>query len=135
MKVWIRTCQECGHKQKAKEPKLNEVLSDNYRNSACRKCKSEALDYGSEMEISDIIKQSSEQRRKDESDWFNEHAPIKEFQIKRENSYVQYGVWDSTSNEDFLVFFKSSPESKYSFQHKIVIEKEIVRELYKLLEN
>ena len=42
--MWYRTCQECGHVQTAIEPKK---LTDSYRNSKCRKCKSEALDYGS----------------------------------------------------------------------------------------
>ena len=44
---WVRTCQECGHKQKAKQPDPNKPLSDSYRNSKCRKCGSEGLDYGS----------------------------------------------------------------------------------------
>lgn len=42
---WIRTCQECGHSQKAVRPKNGE-LTNSYANSKCRSCKSEALDYG-----------------------------------------------------------------------------------------
>ncbi len=47
MSDFIRTCQECGHKQKAKPPNPNKELTDSYRNSKCKKCHSEALDYGS----------------------------------------------------------------------------------------
>lgn len=43
---WFRTCQACGHVQTAIKPAQDEP-SDSYRNSKCRKCKSEALDYGS----------------------------------------------------------------------------------------
>lgn len=48
---WVRKCQECGHKQAAKEPSL--PLTESYRNSKCRKCKSEALDYGDSNWIKD----------------------------------------------------------------------------------
>lgn len=48
--AWKRTCQECGHKQIAKEPDPTKDLSDSYRSSKCRRCKSEALDYGSNDE-------------------------------------------------------------------------------------
>jgi hypothetical protein len=44
--AWIRTCQECGHKQPAKPPA--EYKGDSWRDLKCRKCRSEALDYGSE---------------------------------------------------------------------------------------
>lgn len=47
--MWIRTCQECGHKQKAAKPSQDRELSDAYRNAKCRKCGSEALDYGKEQ--------------------------------------------------------------------------------------
>lgn len=43
---WVRTCQECGNKQEAKKPPQDKELSDAYCNAKCRKCKSEALDYG-----------------------------------------------------------------------------------------
>lgn len=46
--AWTRTCQEYGHKQTAKQPRLDRELSDSYRNSKCRACGSEALDYGSD---------------------------------------------------------------------------------------
>lgn len=42
---FIRTCQECGHKQKDRKPQGE--LKDSYLNRKCKKCKSEALDYGS----------------------------------------------------------------------------------------
>ena len=46
MDDWIRTCQECGHKQVSKPPA--EYKSEAWRNVKCKKCRSEALDYGSE---------------------------------------------------------------------------------------
>lgn len=45
-RVWIRTCQECGHKQKANRPSQDKELSLAYTEAKCKKCKSEALDYG-----------------------------------------------------------------------------------------
>lgn len=42
---WYRTCQECGHEQRAKQPAQGE-LTNSYANSKCRKCGSMALDYG-----------------------------------------------------------------------------------------
>lgn len=45
--MWIRTCQECGHKQEAKNP--SEFKNDKWRNLKCKKCKSEAMDYGCEQ--------------------------------------------------------------------------------------
>lgn len=42
---WFRKCQACGNVQTAVKPKGE--LTDSYRNSKCRRCKSEALDYGS----------------------------------------------------------------------------------------
>jgi len=43
---WIRTCQECGHKQEDKEPVYGKDITQAYMYRKCRKCKSEALDYG-----------------------------------------------------------------------------------------
>lgn len=43
---YIRTCQECGHKQVSKPPA--EYKSEAWRDVKCRKCKSMALDYGSQ---------------------------------------------------------------------------------------
>lgn len=42
--MWIRTCQECGHRQPSKPPA--DYKSDAWRDVKCRKCKSIALDYG-----------------------------------------------------------------------------------------
>lgn len=42
---YVRTCQECGHKQAMKDPALQQT--DNWREAKCRACKSESLDYGS----------------------------------------------------------------------------------------
>jgi hypothetical protein len=41
---FYRTCQECGHVQLAKDPQ--HMVSDAYCNAKCKRCKSEALDYG-----------------------------------------------------------------------------------------
>lgn len=46
--LFVRTCQECGHKQVANKPVYGSELRLAYCNAKCRKCKSEALDYGSE---------------------------------------------------------------------------------------
>lgn len=46
MSEWIRTCQECENKQEDKEPD-GVTKSDAYFNRKCKKCKSEALDFGS----------------------------------------------------------------------------------------
>lgn len=42
---WIRTCQECGHEQKAKPP--SEYKGDSWTELKCKRCKSPAMDYGS----------------------------------------------------------------------------------------
>ena len=46
MDKFIRTCQECGHKQEATPPNKDKELSTAYCNAKCKRCKSEALDYG-----------------------------------------------------------------------------------------
>lgn len=48
---WIRTCQECGYLQEDKKPEYGTEPSDAYCNRKCKKCKSEALNYGSEKEL------------------------------------------------------------------------------------
>lgn len=42
--MWARKCQECGHVQKANEPK--ETPTAAYTAAKCRRCRSESLDYG-----------------------------------------------------------------------------------------
>lgn len=49
-KIWMRTCQECGHKQISTKPNPDVELSDSYRNRKCRRCKSSSLDYGRELD-------------------------------------------------------------------------------------
>jgi hypothetical protein len=44
--AWVRTCQECGHKQQDAEPQVPGEMTSAYRDRKCKKCKSEALDYG-----------------------------------------------------------------------------------------
>lgn len=52
MYKFIRVCQECGHKQIAKDPKdYIQADKEAWRNTKCKKCKSEALNYGSYKEI------------------------------------------------------------------------------------
>lgn len=46
---FMRTCNACGHKQKANQPSRDKELTDAYRNAKCKACGSEALDYGSEQ--------------------------------------------------------------------------------------
>ena len=43
--MWARKCQECGHIQAATQPKSG-ASTQSYLNSKCRRCHSEALDYG-----------------------------------------------------------------------------------------
>jgi hypothetical protein len=57
---WVRVCQECGHIQSAIQPSPEKELSDSYRNSKCRKCKSESLDYGKLKYSAEIIKHEIE---------------------------------------------------------------------------
>jgi len=44
--IFARTCQECGHTQKSKP--IEEYKGTSWTETKCRKCKSEALDYGSQ---------------------------------------------------------------------------------------
>lgn len=44
--MFARTCQECGHVQKDKEPDNMKTMSNAYCERKCKKCRSEALDYG-----------------------------------------------------------------------------------------
>jgi hypothetical protein len=44
-RYWIRTCQECGHKQVSKP--IEKYKNDSWRDKKCNMCGSEALDYGS----------------------------------------------------------------------------------------
>lgn len=44
--AWVRTCTECGHMQEAKPP--SEYKGETWRELKCKRCKSPALDYGSE---------------------------------------------------------------------------------------
>lgn len=52
--TWVRTCQECGHKQISAKPNPDAELTDAYRNKKCRRCKSSGLDYGTEMTKEEI---------------------------------------------------------------------------------
>ncbi len=50
--MWIRTCQECGHRQKDVQP--TREFSDAYANRKCKKCKSSGLDYGKKVDDAEI---------------------------------------------------------------------------------
>jgi len=45
---WLRTCQECGNVQAMKSPEGQKT--ENWRDAKCRRCGSEALDYGTPNE-------------------------------------------------------------------------------------
>lgn len=47
VRKYIRTCQECGHKQEAKDPATYKARKESWRELKCKRCKSEAFDYGS----------------------------------------------------------------------------------------
>ena len=61
MQDWVRTCQECGHKQKDKNPK--DCNLNDFADRKCRKCTSMALDYGT-MKVIEVSKETN-----NESDW------------------------------------------------------------------
>lgn len=50
---YIRTCQECGHKQESLDPKT--YKGEGWKNIKCRRCQSEALDYGSWRDEKDDV--------------------------------------------------------------------------------
>lgn len=43
--VHVRTCQACGHEQVMKDPST--MKGEAWREAKCRRCKTEALDFGS----------------------------------------------------------------------------------------
>lgn len=45
---WIRTCQECGNRQEDVKPDVEKAIPDKWANRKCQKCKSMALDFGTE---------------------------------------------------------------------------------------
>lgn len=73
-KRYIRTCQECGHVQTAKNPADytgKGFMEETWRDTKCRKCKSPALDYGSFEQTPEEKKQEEEEIDDlfDRSDW------------------------------------------------------------------
>lgn len=49
--AWLRCCQECGHVQVENTPPVyGTEPSNSYKFKACKRCKSEALDYGTQNE-------------------------------------------------------------------------------------
>ena len=47
--MFIRTCQECGFLHKDTAPEYGKEPSDSYKFRKCKRCKSESLDYGSDV--------------------------------------------------------------------------------------
>lgn len=47
---WQRTCQECGAKGFYTKPNLDSK-AEGWRNTKCRKCKNDSLDFGSEVSV------------------------------------------------------------------------------------
>ena len=45
---WIRTCQECGYRQEDIKPNVEKAIPDSYCDRKCKKCKSSALNFGTE---------------------------------------------------------------------------------------
>lgn len=45
---YLRTCQECGHKQFSQVPSL--PMTNSYADTKCRACKSRSLDFGRPVE-------------------------------------------------------------------------------------
>ena len=50
IKKWLRKCQECSYKGFYTKPNL-ESKSESWRDTKCRKCKSESLDFGCEVSV------------------------------------------------------------------------------------
>ncbi len=50
---FIRTCQECGARQTDTKPVDPANLRKSYTYRKCKKCKSEALDFGSDQDVYD----------------------------------------------------------------------------------
>lgn len=46
--VWIRTCQECSHKQEARPPA--EYKGESWTELKCKRCKSRSMDYGHDVD-------------------------------------------------------------------------------------
>ena len=47
---WQRICQECGYRGFYNKPNL-ESKTEAWRDTMCRRCKSQALDFGSEVTV------------------------------------------------------------------------------------
>lgn len=76
--LFIRTCQECGHKQVARHPKT--YPNDIWRNIKCKNCHSNALDYGKYVNLDDLEIvwrwHDSNIRRIWRSDWFGDQFEL-----------------------------------------------------------
>ena len=62
--LFVRTCQECGHKQVANKPVYGSELRLAYCNAKCRKCKSEALNYNNNKNFTKNTNNTNNTNRK-----------------------------------------------------------------------
>lgn len=60
VKKWLRKCQECSYKGFYQKPNLDS-RSEAWRETKCRKCKSESLDFGREVEVDEATNQIVEE--------------------------------------------------------------------------
>ena len=56
MQKYIRTCQECSHRQTDTPPPDPNKMTEAFRNRKCKRCKSEALDLGSEQDVDENLR-------------------------------------------------------------------------------
>lgn len=68
----VRTCQECGHRQTDVVPKK---ITDAWLEKPCKRCKSPALDYGSDMVMGKNGWESPPWNEEDD-DWDGSTDPI-----------------------------------------------------------
>jgi len=57
---WIRTCQECGNKQRSNVPPVAETSYLRYAEAKCTKCKSRSLDYGKWVDTESVAQIKNE---------------------------------------------------------------------------
>lgn len=55
MQKYIRTCQECGKRHETKPPRPDDK-AERWRDTKCKRCGSQALDFGSWREVDAALK-------------------------------------------------------------------------------
>lgn len=58
--AWVRTCSECNHSQVSAKPS---TTSDRWRQLTCKKCGSQAMDYGctNDEHVEDVLDEGDEE--------------------------------------------------------------------------